>query len=247
MDTTTLLGVITLKSVYFKERKIDIQPAKDRRTNWFHGVPRLTEDQKKKLDYWIEPGTRMKVHDGMTLDLSDPIDKKNWDWMKHCQEIAMSLEDCQHSPKALFYVQSETREAQKSLDQDELLYKAMSYVMQDRTDMYEIRARLLGYNMEGENPLVIKEFLMQQAKGKQTYMKVITVYESNTIAIQMLFLKARDTNIIKIEKGVFMYGNTILGTTADAALSTLQDPTYRELAKEIEKEINPDLQKKVKV
>lgn len=228
---------IVLKSVFSKDRKLILQPTKDARSGWYKGVPRLSEADKKDLKFWVDPSSSLTITHNMVFNLHDEVDKQNWAWVSESNAIALSFEECQQSKEALFYVDSEEVESRKSVDADELLHKAMDYILKDRSDMLADRARILGHNMEGESPTVVKEMLLKIAKNAKTVHKIIDAYENNSTAIHLLFLKARDKDIIKLENGAFLYGGSVLGVNQEAAIKSMQDPMNRELILEMEKEM----------
>ena len=230
--------IITLKSIYSKDRRLVIQPVFDSKSRWYLGVPRLSEEQKKGLEFWTEPESKLEITNNYTFNLADPVDQANWKWAQHCPGIAGSFEECQKSKDALFYVDNEELESQKALDSDDVLLEALTFIKKDRDDMLANRARLMGYDMEGDTPKTIRAFLNKLAKDPKTVQKVLSCYTSNSVAIHLLFLKSRDKDIIKQENGAFIYGSSVLGVTEEAVITSLQDPVNSELVKEIEKELN---------
>lgn len=235
------VGIITLKSVYSKERKLIIMPAKDKRSGWYKGVARLSDEDKKSLKFWVDPTTMLTITHNMEFNMSDPVDKLNWEWVQHVNAIAMSFEQCQQSKEALFYVDSQEIESLKSVNQDMQLAKAMAYVFKDRDDLLADRGRLLGYDMSGESPTSIRETLLKVAKNPKTVHKLLEIYESTSVGINLLFLKARDKDIIKMNNGAYLYGKSILGVTEESVIAQMQDPANRQLVLEIEKELNSTL------
>jgi hypothetical protein len=231
--------VIVLKSLY--KTKHRVQPAYDTTRNWYAGVDRLSDDDKKKLDYWVEPNTTLKLEDGYVFDLSQEIDRINWKWVKELKEVSMDFEEFQSSPKAMFYVHIEGREAMKSNASKSNIYEAMKCVMEDSPVNYANRALLLGFDMEGENPEVIKEFLLEQAGNKHTNTKVLQVYKSKSLAVQLLFLKAEKKNIIvKTPEGAYKFGLQILGMTSEGSVAFLQEASNKDVLDLLEREVNPD-------
>lgn len=179
--------VITLKSVY-KNGKHTVQPAYDPSISWFAGVDRISEDEKKNLEYFVtvsnDPAkahlnTKLVLKDGMEFDLANStVDRINWAWVRHLPCIAMSFEEAQRG-KALFYVHIEGREAEKDNKKTELAFEALKHVMEDPTTNYENRALLLGQDMTGETPANVKKFLLEQCKKNPE--KVLSVYRSKTM------------------------------------------------------------------
>lgn len=229
---------VVLKSVFSKEKKITVMPAKDRRTGWYAGVKRLSDDDKKKLTYWVEPTTKLIIEHNKEFNLSDETDKLNWEWVSKLPVIALSYEEAQKTKEALFYVENLEVESRKTVEIETMVNKAVSYILKDRTDILPDRARLLGYDMEGESTWAIKETLLRIAKDPKTCSRIIDVYESNTTALHLLFLKARDKDIIVIENGAYLYGTTVLGVTEESVLKTLQDPAQKEIVTLISKDLD---------
>jgi hypothetical protein len=234
--------VIMLKSLY--KTKHRVQPAYNTTKNWYEGVERLSDDDKKKLDYWVEPHTTLKLEDGYVFDLNQEIDRINWKWVKELKEVAMDFEDFQSSPKAMFYVHIEGREAMKSNASKTNIFEAMKCVMEDSPVNYANRALLLGFDMEGENPEVIKEFLLEQAANKDTNTRVLQVYKSKSLAVQLLFLKAEKKNIIvKTPEGAYKFGLQILGMTSEGSVAFLQEASNKDVLSLLEREVNPSYYK----
>lgn len=229
-----LTGVITLRSIWSKDRKAYVEPVKNPKDGWYKGVDRLSEAEKAKRKVWIDPEkAKYTLVHGTTFDLNQDHDKINWEWIQYCKEVAHSFEEAQSSKDALFYIDSEDREDQKGLDNDKLLFKAMSYVNDDTNEQLFFRSRLLGFNMDGEKPNAVRKFLFSMAKNIETAGKVIHVYESNAMSVQLLFMRARDKDIIKHTNGIFIYGKLPIGVSEEAAVAYLSDPLQRELALEI--------------
>ena len=168
--------IITLKNP--NKTKHTVQPAYDPNVRWYAGIPRLADDDKKGLEYYTEPESRITLYDGIEFDLSKDVDKQNWDWLKHTKEVAADFETFTKSPTATFYVYIEGREAKNKNKRSALTYEATKFVMEDSPTQYEDRALLLGFDMGGDNPEVIKEFLLEQANDIKTAKKVIEIYTS---------------------------------------------------------------------
>ena len=64
-------AIIELKGV-FKEGSLTLAPVKDpRRPGFYLGVDKLSEDQKKTKEYYVEPDKlTIKIKEGTTFDLS---------------------------------------------------------------------------------------------------------------------------------------------------------------------------------
>ena len=228
--------VIVLKSIY-KQGRLTLQPVFDPKIRWYMGVERLSEEDKKGLTYWVEPSSKIRLEEGTEFNLNDPIDKLNWQWVKHSPRIAASFEDAQRSKVALFYVHVEEDEARTSVNTTSKLFEALKFVMEDDPTNYVDRARLLGVDMKGSKPLVIKDYLLSEAKREPGI--VVDAYTSNTVSLQLLFYKGLDAGFIKSDNGVYKYGSQILGVSIDASVAFMQASGNSSLVKQLEIEINP--------
>jgi len=238
--------IIEIKSV-FKTGKHTIQPAFDPKSGWWKGVSRLSEDDKRKLDYYVTVGetskersrlnTKIKLEDGFIFDLNKEVDRINWKWVRETKEVAMSFAEAQRS-KALFYVHIEGRESEMSVKKDEEMFKAMKLVLDDASTNYVDRALLLNMDMEGEKPSIIKEFLLSQAKKNPK--SIFNVYRDKSMKINLLYLKAKRKGIIKVSEvdNVRKYGENIIGISDETCISFLQQ--NEDILELLERDINPD-------
>jgi hypothetical protein len=233
-----ITGIIELRSMYSKERKVHATPVFDTKTRWYKGVPRLSDRKKEELEFWTDEHSKMTVTHGTPLNMANVEDRAAWAWLQHCPAIASSFEAAQMQKDALFYVYDGDILAEKSVNEDDRMLHAMTLIRNDRDDMLESRVRVLGFNMEGDSPNTIRKFLNDRAKKPATVATIIAVYESNSMAIRLLFLRAVDYNLIENKNGVFMYGSTPLGSSDSASIKTLSAQENREMILLLEKELS---------
>jgi hypothetical protein len=237
--------IIEIKAIY-KTTKFTVQPAFDPSQKWWAGVKRLSEEQKKDMDYFIVVGetsvdrqhlnTKITLRDGLTFDLNNDIDKINWEWVKHCPQIAMSFADAQSS-KALFYVHIEGRESEMRTRTVEKRFEAVKLVVEDAATNYVNRALLLGVDMETAQPGVIKDFLLEVAE--KTPDKIFRVYRDKAMKVHLLYLKGKKAGIIKVDHrdNVITYASTILGISDESAITYLQN--NEDILMLVERDVNP--------
>lgn len=240
--------IITLRGIFKTKHKI--QPAFDPKSGWYAGVTRVSEDDKKGLKYYITVGetgdkarnnTSIQLYDGYEFDLNNEIDQINWEWVKRCKEVAESFEDAQKSKIARFYVVIEGRESVKKNNAVALRHKAISLVLEDSPVNYENRALLLGFDMKGEPIETVKQFLLEQADDKKTSAKVIEVYTSKALNIQLLYLKAKQKNIVTTTaNGAIKFGVQVIGMSDESSIVFLQDKGNKEVLNLLEREVNPE-------
>lgn len=228
--------IIVLRGVY--KTKHTVMPAKNTQTNWFEGVPRLSDEEKKGLNYFTTPESRLELYDGREFDLTKEVDRKNWEWVKHTKEVVESFEAAQMSKVAMFYVHIEGREAAKENKAITLKFEAMQFVFNDSPTNYENRALILGTDMKGEEPGVIKRFLLDIAENEPQ--RLLLAYKSKSLAIQLLYLKAKNKNKIIEDNGVIKYGIQILGMSDESSIAFLQNPENKDLIEMLERDVNPD-------
>jgi len=230
-------SVIELKSASKTAKQI-VQPAWNATIGWWAGVPRLSEDDKKKLDFWVDEKSKMVLKDGITFNLSNPIDKANWEWIRYCKQVAASVDDLLHSPEAMFYVHIEGREAKQKNSRSIAKFEAQKFVIDDAMENYASRCLLLGMDFEGESPEVMREFLLE--KAMETPEDVKRIYTSKNLSIHLLYLTAKKKSLIKESRGVMMYDHHILGVNDEAAIAYLQDPDSKGIVELLERATKPE-------
>jgi len=227
--------VVTLKSV-FKQGKTTVMPA--RRGNGYMGIKRLSDLDKQKLSYWADSDSKCTLYEGKTFDLSNEEHRIDWEWVKHCPCVCESLDDVQKTPGAEFYVHIEEIESDKALSKYDLVYTAETYVREDSSDNYALRARLLSVNMDGDSPKMIKNFLLDQAHLNPK--KIIEIYSSKNTGLRLMFIKAVDKGVIRLDSGMYRYGMSILGTTEDTAIAWMANSENKSIVDEIHRETEPE-------
>lgn len=230
--------IIKLKSVY-KTGKTIVQPVKDSLTGWYKGVPRLSDEDKRKLTYWAEPTSKFTLTNGVTFDLNDPIQRDTWEWVKHCSCIAQTEEECQFTSGAEYFIFMENTEAFAKIGKREQKYKAVQYVLEDAPSNYHLRSMLLGVDMTGMSEILVKDFLLDQAELNPA--KVLEIYESKDLSLRLLLLKALKKSIIVLDSGgIYRYGNTVLGMTESASLAWMGETDNKHTVEMIEREVSPE-------
>jgi len=230
--------IIELKNP--NKTKHTVQPAFDPATRWYAGVPRMADNAKSGTEFFTDEKSRITLYDGITFDLTVDADRKNWEWLKHLKEIAPDFETYRKSPTATFYVFMEGRESEENNKRSARTFEAQKLIWEDSSTNYEDRALLLGADMTGERPSVIQEYLIELAKDYKTADKVIEVYKSNSLSLQLLYLKAKRKGVITEMDGIIKYGLQILGTSDAAAIASLQEPSNKGMVDLIDQETNPE-------
>jgi hypothetical protein len=77
--------------------------------------------------------------------------------------------------------------------------------------------------------------------------KIIQLYTGGDSAIRLLFIEAREKNVILYKDKLYYYADAVLGATDDAAILFLKDPKNANLLKLIKQDTYPELMKNTKV
>ena len=231
--------IIEIKSIY-KNGKTTVQPVRDQLANWYKGVERLSDEDKRHLKFWADPDTNFTLKDGVVFDLNREDHKITWDWIKHQPCLAMSYDECQSRPAAEFYVHMRNKEAQKRISIKKLKAKASALVLADPSSNYPLRSKLLGVNMDGEREVdVILDFLLDQAESAPN--KIIKIYEDKLISLRMLLIAAVEKNKVFIDpSGAYRYGNLYLGMSEESAIEWMNSSDNRSTVLLLEQEVNPE-------
>lgn len=230
--------VIEIKSIY-KNGKTTVQPLKDQMSGWYKGLQRLSENDKRDLRIWADPETKFILKEGVILDLNREEHRVIWEWVKFQPCLAMSYEECQTRPDAEFYVHMQHKEAVKNISRKKIKYEAMRLITEDNSSNYPLRVKLLGINMDGEDPAVIEDFLLERAESDPE--TVIKLYNDKFLSLRMLLMEAVSKRKIIIEPtGAYRYGNMFLGMSEESVLEWMNSPENASVARVLEEDVNPE-------
>jgi hypothetical protein len=151
----------------------------------------------------------------------------------------MSYEECQTKPLAEFYVHLQHKEALKSISRKKIKYEAMKYITEDSAANYPLRVKLLGINMDGEDPAVIEDFLLERAESDPE--RIIKLYNDKLLSLRMLLMEAVAKRKVIIEPtGAYRYGNMFLGMTEESALDWMNSSENKSVVRLLEEDVNPE-------
>jgi|GEM_PF-1912520 len=235
---------IILKAV-FKSGKHTVQPAKDEASGWYAGVARLSDEEKKQHPYYVDPTTtKIVLRNNYEFNLDAERDEINWKWVRELPIISSSWEDAQMSPSAMFYVHIEGRETEKNIAKADKKYVALKYIFEDNPTNYSDRALILGQDFTTEHPNSIKDWLLSRAEANPQ--DIINLYQSKNTGIQLLYLKAKAAEFIKLtSEGVVKFENKVLGLGDDGALAYLMSADAKEIVELLRRRVYPEYSKKL--
>ncbi|MCK5788265.1 MAG: hypothetical protein KAH32_04675 [Chlamydiia bacterium] len=234
--------IIIIKTLFSKEAKLKLQPAKDGSTGRYLGIEvNIPEVEKMKRGYTPEISSSVIIKAEKTFDLNNPQDAIDWNWVKHSKHIAKDFESAQNTglSEAWFYVYRPGVESRKKLSIMEKEMKLLNKIMDDsETNLYN-RVRLLGIDMTGQPLSDVKEYLMTAAKDPNRLESIIKVYESSDISTKLMLYHGLDNDVITFDGFMYKYNNILMGTTENLTLEYLSNPLNVSIVKEIENAIYP--------
>jgi len=212
---------IILKAFY-KDDKASISPAKDMNGRYKGIQENIPEFEKLKMGYVPDIESRVRIYDGIEIDLNDSEWAKDWEWMKYCKEIADDFDSGQNTPGAYFYIFRPGFEAAKKVSDTEKKVKLMSYILQDSPENLYNRVSILGMDMSSEAVSDVKEYLLNLVNTEPT--KIERVYESKTFTLELLLLHAIKKGIVAKKNGVYVFGEILIGVDKNSVVSFFANP-----------------------
>lgn len=254
--------VITIRSVY-KVKEYHFQPTKQPNgLNWpWVKQTRIGLDGRSEMvlsdaernnpesAYFIPEDLDVVVVDGTTFDLSDKRQANIWNAIKDHDLFVPSRDardengvllidgDAKKYGTAELYIDVPGEESERSVSRKKLIMKAFRFVEEDSTDGRLTKCKLLGKNMKYAPSSDVEDYLYQIAEKNPN--QIIDLYTNGDTALRLLFIEARDKNVIRKKNGVFVYGDTVLGMTDDAVISFFKIPSNKTVFEEIKRETFP--------
>lgn len=224
----------------------------------------LSTEDKNNLsdsDYILFPEDHVfDITDGMILDLEKPYDKAVWECIKDSPFIAPSRDAKDASGNLLIdgtmgwdspnprygvaelYVDRPGVAETKKVTRRKLIWEACQHIYTDEKGA-EGRAKhalLLGKRMIGIPDAEVTNFLLDIAE--KTPERVINVYTGSDMNLRLLFIDAREKQVIILRNKIYSYHDTaILGATDDAVITWMKDPHNKATLELIRRETYPEL------
>ena len=228
----------------------------------------LSEKEKSdpNRNYFIKETDTFDIVDGTTFDLENVRQRFIWQAIEHCPLIApdyyakdkngnslingtpgeYTLKDYfNRNPRrfgvAELFVERPGIEASRRVSRKKQKHDAESFIYNDERgyDGRVLKARLLGHRMEGMADADVTDYLLQIADRNPE--KIINLYTGGDTAIRLLFIEARDKNVILYKNKLYQYANAVLGATDEAVILFLKDPKNASIYKLIKQDTYPEL------
>lgn len=255
---------IILRSVYGKVgQKYTLQPCKDRVTGQYpdcvkyvdsKGDMIMTDAERNSDKVYIPENFSITFESGKEFNLDNPIERAQWEAIKNCSLIAKTIDQKDKNGNyvlsrqsgikysaAELYVERPGYETSKKVSRREKIHTAETYVFNDPegADGRLKMARLLGRNLRNAPDADIKEYLLDIASKDPD--KIINLYTGEDLVLRVLFMDAKDKDVIYSKNRVYIYGDGIpLGGTIDAVLAWMRDPRNSKMLELIKRDTYGD-------
>jgi hypothetical protein len=261
-------NLIILRSVYGKVgQKYYIQPCKDKKTGRLpecvkpvnsQGDIILSDKERNSGEYFIRENETFVVEDGTVFDLSDEIQRKNWEAIKNCSLIAPDFNAKDSDGNYLIHGTANMKTlrprygvAELFIDQPGLdsynriskkkkIHNACAYILDDPrgSEGRLLMAKLLGKNMSNMPDADVEDYLLTVAEKDPD--KIVKLYTGDDLALRLLFIEAREKKINLVKNGVYIYLDVVLGATDDAVLTWMKDAKNKKTLELIRRDVFPE-------
>ena len=250
---------IVIKSAWGKVgQRYTIQPCRDKsgvfadcvRAVDSKGDMILSDDDKNSNKIFIPENSEITFESGKEFDLTKPLDAAQWAAIKNCPLIADSMYQknqngeyvlgCKPGTRysaAELYVERPGLETNKKISRREQIHNAETFIFNDPegADGRLKHARLLGKNLKNAPDADVKEFLLDRASKHPE--DIIKLYTGEDLPLRILFMEAKDKEVIYSKNRVYLYGDGIpLGQTIDAVIAWMRDPRNKKLLQVIKRD-----------
>ena len=256
-------NVITLRTPY-KTKEYHFQPCKQANGMNFPFVKKvrygadgesemiLSEAERNNPDhlYYIPEDLDIVVKEGTTFDLDDPLQNNIWRAIKDSVLIVPTRDardangnllidgDKLRYGEAEIWVDIPGEESEKSVAKKKLISKAWIYIEKDSVDGRLTKCKLLGKNLRNAPSSDVEDYLYQQAEKNPQL--VIDLYTNGDTALKLLLIDAKERNIVRKVNGLFMFGESVLGSTDDAIILFFKTPANKTILDLIKRETYPE-------
>ena len=253
---------VIIRSVYGKVgQKYTIQACKNPKTDQFpdhvkhvdsKGDMILTDAERNDGRIYIPETFTITFESGKEFNLEDPLERAQWEAIKFCPIIAQAIDQRDSKGNlvlgtkgrysaAELYIERPGYETSKKVSRKQRIHDAEAYIFNDPegADGRLKMARLLGRNLRNSPDSDIKDYLLDIAAKDPE--KIIKLYTGEDLPLRLLFMEAKDKNIIYSKNKVYLYGDGIpLGGTVDAVMSWMRDPRNAKMIELIKRDTYDD-------
>ena len=217
--------------------------------------------------YFIKETDTFDVVDGTTFDLDNVRQRFIWQAIQYCPLIApdyyakdkngnslingtsgdFTMKDyLNRNPRrfgvAELFIERPGVESARRVSRKKLKHDAESFIYGDErgAEGRVLKAKLLGHKMDNMPDADVTDYLLQIADTDPE--KIINLYRGGDTAVRLLFIEAREKQIILYKNKLYTYAdNVVLGASDEAAIAFLKDPKNSNIYKLIKQDTYPEL------
>lgn len=244
------------------DRQTGLMPSCVRKTN---SAGDMILSEKDRADYaegkavFFPEDHVFIIVSGKTYNLDNMYDKAEWDCIKNSKKIARDRNEKDANGNfiidgrpaksnnpgrngiAELYIDRPGLDTARNVSKAKLRHKAEDFILNDErgVDGQLNMALILGKDMTNQPVADIVDFLLRIAdKDPQ---KIIDLYTGGDINLRLLFINAKNKNVIYIKNRLYLYGdNIVLGATDDAVIAWMKDPKNQKIVDLIQKDTFPE-------
>jgi len=222
-----------------RQNPVKLSPLEDASGRLFTGQGKygylelLSEEEKKTLPYIVTNDTILSLESGDVLDMKNPIDAINWEWVKKHPYVALDEEEGKSSRDAVLYVDNPERKAEVHVTKDKQITLAKAKIYAVSNSKKTLLAKALGNpGADSFSVNILEEWLIEKAELMPT---IVTKYleEKNKDSLAMLAFveEIKLFSMLTRFAGTWKYGGRdglILGTTEEEVVDFLLDKKNEE-------------------
>lgn len=192
------------------------------------GQPYFTEEEKKNVIRVVDSNTERRLIGVVTLDLNNPIDAIDWEWMKVHPYIAPSKEEASKSFVYRYYVDNKDKSAEDFVQRKRYESSLIDRIMKLSLSKKRKLARILEVQSEEISEVELDKLLLELAQNdyNKPADKRITAILDDETRFNFLYLSKVliDKGEITVEFGNYKYRNTLIATSYEEYLNWLNRP-----------------------
>lgn len=212
----------------------------------------IYDKNDNQADYFIRETDGFEIKNGTDFDLTNPIQKANWEAIRFSELIfdprgkldekgRVIQEPSDVAPaNSLFYVERIVDETKKRNQLERTKVKAKTYIYGDSASGLTVKAKILGCFVKTSTREEIEEFLINVANTDPE--KIINLYTGSDMKLSLIFITAKEKNILQNKGGLFIYNETtVIGRTMEDCIRFFKDPKNKVITDRIIKEVTEAL------
>jgi hypothetical protein len=217
-----------------RQMPIKLSPLEDKTGKLFTGQGKygyydlLTEEEKRNLPYVVNHETVITIKTGDILNLKDPVDATNWEWIKKHPYIALDEEEGRGSRDVVMYIDNPEKKAEMHVVKDKKITMAKAKIYSASNAKKTQLCKALGN--PGADTLsinMLEDWLILQAETMYEQITKLLDDKNKTLLNYKIFIEElKQHNLIINHIGVWKYGGkdgVVMGSDEDEIIKYLSD------------------------